>query len=145
MMSFLASSAERPEIRSSSSLYAPPGPARASSLSEAALMPGLEGLFLPIESLYFFVEGLFLLLNPSLVALKLGASFPYLPFLLVAFSNELIFRLYQDFFLLRFGLFDRVPFNPLRLLFGGGELESGVQPADHPSKNQASNGKGDKP
>ena len=107
-------------------------------LVRGRLESGLEGLFLSIESLYFLIERLFLLLNPALIALELGTSFPYFPFLLVAFSNELIFRLYQDFFLLRFGLFDRVPLNPLRLLLGGGELESGVQPADRPSKNRAS-------
>ena len=114
-------------------------------MSRADLEPGLERLFLTIDGLYLLVERLFLLLNPAFVALELGAPFPYLPFLLVAFPNELIFRLYQDFFLLRFGLFDRVPFNPLRLLFGGGELESGIEPADRPSKNHTSNGKGDKP
>ena len=102
----------------------------------------MEGLLLAIQGLYFLIECLFLLLNPALVALKFGASFPYLPFLLVAFSNKLIFRLYQDFFFLRFGLFDRVPFNPLRLLFGGGELESGIKPADRPSKNRTSKKKG---
>ena len=97
-----------------------------------------------VEGLYLFIESLFLLLNPALVALELGPALPYFPLLLVTFSNELIFRLYQDFFLLSFGLFDRILLNTLRLLLGGGELESGIQPADRPSKSNTSKGKGSK-
>ena len=108
----------------------------------AALIRSWRACFLLLEGLYLLVEVLFLLDEPALVALKLGPSFPYFPFLLVSFPNELIFRLYQDFFLLSFGLFDRVLLNPLRLLLGGGELKSGIKPADHPSQEKPSKRKG---
>ena len=85
-----------------------------------------EAKKLIIQGLDLLVEGFLFLFYPALVTLKFGATFAIFPFLLVPFPNELIFRLYQYLFLLRFGLFDRVLTHTNRLLFGGCELVSGI-------------------